>query len=135
MENLDGVLEKERICKVSVYDRSGAKDYAMRVLPTLLNGLKLTLSGEHWCDVSSPTADKGTALNEVQRLFGLKKEECMAFGDHMNDLGMLRACGHPIAVANAVPAVKEIAERIVPANTDGGVLIALNEILAERKGL
>lgn len=53
-------------------------------------------------------------------MLGFSPEECMAFGDHMNDEGMLRACTHSRAVENAVPAIKKIAEEIVPRNADQG---------------
>ena len=58
----------------------------------------------------------------------------MAFGDQMNDEGMLRACGHPRAVANALPAIRALAEKIVPSNVEGGVLSELEILLSEPGG-
>ena len=130
-DDLDAVLGREPICKISVYDPEGTKDHAMRVLPSALRGVALIPSGEHWCDIASPSADKGNALRAVSEALGFSRDEGMAFGDHMNDRGMLLACGHPRAVANAVPDILAIAEKIVPANTEGGVLSELKSLLAE----
>lgn len=62
-------------------------------------------------------------------MLGFSPGECMAFGDHMNDEGMLRACTHSRAVENAVPAIKKIAEEIVPRNADKGVLLTIGNLL------
>lgn len=130
--DLDEYIETEPVCKISVFDQRGAESHAMRALPPLLgNASKLTLSGGHWCDISALTADKGEALIEIQKKFGFSREECMAFGDQMNDAGMLRVCTHSRAVENALPAIKKLAGKLVPSNADGGVLIALKELLAE----
>jgi len=51
---------------------------------------------------------KGTALGELQRLLGIRPEETLAAGDHLNDLPMLvpKYARFLVAPANAVPAVK-----------------------------
>lgn len=85
------------------------------------------------CDVAAPDADKGNAIRAICRTLGISAEECMAFGDHMNDEGMLRACGHPRAVANAVPFIRELAEEIVPSNAEGGVLSSLRALLGKNE--
>lgn len=90
VKDLDDYIDAEPVCKISVFDPQGARGHAMKVLPAL-NGAKLTLSGEHWCDVAAPDADKGNAIRAICRTLGISAEECMAFGDHMNDEGMLRA--------------------------------------------
>ena len=47
--------------------------------------------------------------------------DVMAFGDYTNDLPMLRAAGHPVAMENGVQALKDIAEIVAPVNRDGGL--------------
>ena len=79
------------------------------------------------------TADKGTAIKEIQRRLRLSPDECMAFGDHMNDVGMLKACTHSRAVENAYPPVKEISAATVPSNAEHGVLKTIAALLKERE--
>jgi hydroxymethylpyrimidine pyrophosphatase-like HAD family hydrolase len=52
--------------------------------------------------------NKGTALAELTRRVGLRKEEVFAVGDHLNDLPMLsrKFAGWIAAPSNAVPEVK-----------------------------
>ena len=133
VDNLDEVIEREPVCKISVYNTLSAREQGMKILPPRLCGLNIILSGEHWCDVSSVTADKGTAIKEIQRRFRLSPDECMAFGDHMNDVGMLKACTHSRAVENAYPPVREISAAVVPSNAEHGVLKTIAALLKERE--
>lgn len=133
LQSLDEAIEREPVCKISVYNARSAQEQGMKVLPPFLEGLKLTLSGEHWCDISAATADKGEAVKEIQKQLGLAPDECMAFGDHMNDLGLLRACTHSRAVENAYPPVRAAAAGVVPSNAEYGVLKTIAALLRERE--
>ena len=133
MDNLDEVIDREPVCKISVYNTLSAREQGMKILPPHLCGLNIILSGEHWCDISSATADKGTAIKEIQRRLRLSPDECMAFGDHMNDVGMLKACTHSRAVENAYPPVREISAAVVPSNAEHGVLKTIAALLKERE--
>ena len=61
--------------------------------------------------------------------FGVTSDECMVFGDQMNDLGMFEICAHTRAVANAVPEVRAISEKIIPSNAEKGVFQELEAFL------
>ena len=122
--------ERESVCKIAVYDERGPEKNSMKILPSLLTDLRLTLSGGNWLDVSEKSANKGNAMRFLQEKFSLSPDECAAFGDHMNDYEMLLACGHPYLPANAYPRLKEqiAGAVVVPPNTENGVLQALNAI-------
>ena len=51
----------------------------------------------------------------------------MAFGDDLNDNEMLKICGTGVAVANAVPEVKEAADELTLSNDEDGVAQWLNK--------
>ena len=57
--------------------------------------------------------DKGIALKNLLRKLGIPKEECASFGDNLNDIPMFEASGTSYAVANALPAVKKAADKVV----------------------
>ena len=101
------------------------------VLPHLDEHLSAILSGGHWCDVMSKSASKGNAMKAVQKLLNIAPEECIAFGDHLNDLELLTACGRTFAPENAQPEIKAIAGEIIPSNADMGVLFTLKRLLQE----
>ncbi len=130
VENLNAVIGKEPICKIAVYDEVAAAENCIKVLPQRLPALRTILSGFEWCDVSSPEANKGEAIRFLQRHFGVKREECVAFGDHMNDYEMLSECGNAYVTENGYPPLIELIGSTVPANTNFGVLRKIKEILS-----
>ncbi len=131
VDNLDDVIGKEDICKIAVYDEIAAAENCIKVLPQRLPQLRTILSGFDWCDISSPTANKGRAIRMVQNAFSLQKSECAAFGDHMNDYEMLLACGYPYVTENAYPPLRKLFRRTVPSNAEHGVITKIKEILKE----
>ena len=67
--------------------------------------VRAVTSGNIWIDFILPGCNKGTALAEMLRLFGVKPEECMAFGDQYNDVEMLELAGYGYAMSNAAPGI------------------------------
>ncbi len=134
VDNLDDVIGKEPICKIAIYDELGSANNCILHLPQKLPRLRTALSGEFWCDVSSPTANKGTAIAFLREKFSLAKEECVAFGDHMNDYEMLLECGQSYVTENAFPPLKEKIKRTIPSNAEGGVLTKIKEIIKQIDG-
>ena len=59
----------------------------------------------------------------------LFRSDVCAFGDDLADLGMLSLCGRGIAVANAVPEVRNIADAVCLSNEEDGVAKYLMQIL------
>lgn len=72
-------------------------------------------------DVTILGADKGTALRAVAEKLGVPIENTYAFGDGMNDLCMLEAAGHGIAMGNAVEELKAKAEFVTTPILEDGV--------------
>lgn len=66
-------------------------------------------------------ADKGKALETLLRYYDINKELVISFGDDINDIPMLKASGTGVAMGNAAPAVKSIADYITSSNDEDGV--------------
>ena len=45
----------------------------------------------------------------------------MVFGDEMNDVELFETADHGVAVGNAVPGIRTIADEIISANTNDSV--------------
>jgi len=75
--------------------------------------------------ITSPRAGKSTALQWVADHYGIPMQQVMAVGDAPNDVGMLQLAGVAVAMDNAKPVVKEVADWIAPSNNDHGVHAAL----------
>lgn len=75
---------------------------------------------------------KGKAVRELMKYFGVKKDEIMAMGDGSNDLTMLMEAGLPVALENAVDALKAAAKVIAPScKVDGGAWAIAKYALGE----
>jgi hypothetical protein len=66
-------------------------------------------------------ATKWQAAKHLSARFGLAPEQIIAVGDDVNDIEMIKQAGLGIAVANALPQVKEAASFIVASNDKDGV--------------
>ena len=75
-------------------------------------------------------ADKSTALDYLLRQRGRSLDAAVAIGDDINDLEMVRCSGIGIAVDNALPEVKAVADWVAPNNDADGVAFAIDRLLA-----
>ena len=65
---------------------------------------------------------KATGLHAALEALGLRASATVAVGDAENDLVFLRGCGLAVAVANALPTVKEIADVVTEGARGDGVI-------------
>ena len=79
-------------------------------------------------EISDPTVTKGRAMAELCRHFQISPEDCIAFGDSMNDADMLQAAGLGVAMGNAVPELKALADRVCDSCENDGVAKTLREL-------
>ena len=87
--------------------------------------------GTNVMDAVPHGVSKATGLQHVMDVYGVARDEVVGYGDSMNDLVFLGHVGHPVAVANAFPEVKAIAERIIESNVEHGVQRDMARILDE----
>jgi len=72
-------------------------------------------------DITVLGVDKGTALVHVAEVLGVPPENTYGFGDGRNDICMLKAVGHGIAMGNAIDETKAAAEYVTTDINDNGV--------------
>lgn len=72
-------------------------------------GDKYSLFVHSWYfEFTKKGCNKATGMEKVLSYYGIPKERCIAIGDSVNDVDMLKASGNPVCVENAVDALKEI---------------------------
>ncbi len=100
-----------------------------RLEPLLLEGFgkKVTIlrTDDELLQIMDNRVSKAVALKKVATHYGVKPQEILAIGDAPNDVGMLQVAGVAVAMDNAHPVVKEVADWIAPSNNDHGVHAAL----------
>lgn len=130
VENLYDAADGKIVLKISVWDESvPCAEHGGKILPPLIWGARTMVSGRDWLDVSCPSANKGEALKALCGVLNIKKRQTMGFGDHMNDLEMLEACGKAYVTANAFAGLKAKIKREVPSNAERGVITKLKELI------
>ncbi|WP_346929003.1 HAD hydrolase family protein [Clostridium sp.] len=87
----------------------------------------LIFVGENWCRFAHRDATKINAINEIAKYLNISLEEVAAFGDDINDIGMIKHCGQGIAVSNAIKEILECASHITGSNDEDGVAAFISE--------
>lgn len=129
VDDLDGIIGKKEIIKISVWDPLAAADHGGIILPEKIKGLRTMVSGYDWLDVSVAGANKGKAMLALLKSLEIDRAESVAFGDHMNDLEMLEASGKAFVTANAYPPLKERIGEVIESNAEFGVIKKLKELI------
>ena len=81
--------------------------------------------GHYFLEACALTASKLNAMRFLRQTCGYTAVTC--FGDNLNDLPLFSGCEHCLAVANALPEVKERADGLIGSNTEDGVARWLSE--------
>ena len=128
---VDDLLEvaDDDVLKVAIYDFASAEHNTAPRLAELAGSHQVVVSGAHWVDVLSPTANKGRAVRQVQKTLGVTPDQTMVFGDFLNDLEMMDAATYSFAMANAHPLLRERAGWVAPTNNANGVVRTIRTAL------
>lgn len=81
----------------------------------------ITRSKPYFLEFNPSQATKGNALRWCSERLGFSMASTMAFGDSLNDLSMLEAAGHGVAMANAWADVKARIPATCRSNEEDGV--------------
>jgi Cof subfamily protein (haloacid dehalogenase superfamily) len=120
----------DEIIKIAVYHNVSAEKYIYPGMQDLENQIKVKVSGLNWVDLNHSNANKGYALEKVQKRFNISPEETMVFGDYNNDLEMLGKAKYSFAMENAHTNVLEVANFKTASNDDFGVERILEKLLS-----
>lgn len=132
VEDVKAAALKDNIFKIAVFDKQGSQKHCYPLLKDYYDIHNVVVSGSDWLDVMKKGVTKGSAIRTLQEKLGIRREECMAFGDFMNDYDMMLECGESYAMENAHPDLKAACKHIAPSNDDNGVMrVIKREILGE----
>lgn len=131
---IDSITEiKEDIIKIALYHDEDSEKYIYPYVKELESDYQIKISGKNWIDISDDLANKGHALELLQKTYNISKEETLVFGDYNNDLEMLKLASYSFAMKNAHSTVKEIANFQTKSNDDFGVELILEKLIESKK--
>lgn len=121
------------VYKVIAFDKRGKKAFtqAHKKL-AILGELAVTSSSDNNIEINDINAQKGMALKRYAEVRHIPMSQVMAIGDNINDTSMIKAAGIGVAMANAVPEIKAIANKTTDYNTKDGVAKAIQWALDQK---
>lgn len=126
-------LTDDTFFKIAAYHFDSSETYILPYVKQLENEMQVIISGQNWLDISHNNANKGFALNMLQKKLNISEEETMVFGDYNNDLKMLELANFSYAMENAHPNVKKIANYQTKSNDKQGVEYILEKVIIAKQ--
>lgn len=128
--NLIDYIDNLKVIKFTIYDYKNSTENSLPLYKKYSNDFNVTVSGTCWLDITNKGINKGQAINLLQEKFNINKDNCMAFGDYLNDLEMLQAVKYSYAMANAHDDIKKIAYAITEKDhKNNGVLDTIEKLI------
>ncbi|MCE3201168.1 Cof-type HAD-IIB family hydrolase [Paenibacillus sonchi] len=125
----------DQIFKFSLITPDLAAGGVNKYLPLLMEELKGVVdpvtSGHQCIDLIIPGCHKASGLERLLKRYGVRPDECAAFGDSSNDIEMLKLCKYSYAMENASPEVKAVVNYHTVSNNQHGVLHEISLLLGE----
>ncbi|MFI2643303.1 HAD family hydrolase [Streptomyces sp. NPDC018610] len=90
----------------------------------------VTMSGPGTVELQPCGITKATGLALAAEHLGLGRESALAFGDMPNDIPMFRWAARGVAMANAHPELKAVADEVTTSNEDDGIAVVLDRLFA-----
>lgn len=128
VEDLYEAALQDIIVKIAIFVEEKKAEPAMEHFAGLEKHLSAVLSGDSWIDISNCTVNKGIAVAAVQEKYGIDRAESMAFGDYLNDVGLLKSCEESYCMENGHPDLKALAKHMTDSNDNNGVMKVLQRL-------
>lgn len=134
IKDFNEVEDDEDIIKVMMIDPQEILDPAIEKLPSeVYEKYNVFKSSPFFLEFTHKEVDKGLGLHKLGDHLGIKREEIIACGDAANDLSMVKYAGLGVAMGNAIPEVKEVAEFITATNDEDGIALVIEKFVLNEK--
>ncbi|MBM7604278.1 Cof subfamily protein (haloacid dehalogenase superfamily) [Metabacillus crassostreae] len=124
---IDDVLNNQdlSIQKFFVPTLSGKDELIAKLKDT--ENISITTSGPFNIEIMDTNGHKGNGVKVMAEYFNIPIEDTVAIGDNFNDVPMLEVAGLSVAMGNADPTVKKMADVVTLTNNENGVAHAINK--------
>lgn len=92
------------------------------------NEVTAAFSAPFYYEYTDLGIDKAKALHEVFPKMGIEAKNIVSFGDGQNDRSIIEYAGIGVAMGNAVPEIKKIADEITDTNNNDGIAKFLDNL-------
>jgi Cof subfamily protein (haloacid dehalogenase superfamily) len=133
IEDFSTIKDSDQIIKVMIIDEPEKLDLLTKEIPQeYLSKFSIMRSSDIFLEFVPLGINKSIGLSVLSEKLNIPREEIIAVGDAGNDIDMIKYAGLGVAMNNAFPQVKEVADYITASNDDDGVAKVIEKfILAE----
>ncbi|WP_270400674.1 Cof-type HAD-IIB family hydrolase [Mitsuokella multacida] len=128
----DGLREQtQEVCKLLTISEDGEETNRRLAILNERFGAEIVAmqSNARYGEIVNPGVSKAEGIRRLADKLGIAIEDTMAIGDSYNDLPMLKAAGHSVAMGNAVPEVKEVCDYETGRCEDFGFAQAIRKLV------
>lgn len=134
-ENIEKFLSENNVIQITVCTKTEKEiDEAINYIKALGDDVKIenryqTGNGVWtlWAiNLINKNASKGNAIYGLCKYLKIDIKDVIAMGDDLNDISMIKEAGLGVAMGNALPEVKQIANEITKTNNENGVAEIIN---------
>lgn len=97
--------------------------------------IQVVLSKSNYLELLPLNTSKGNALVKTCEYFDIPIKYSVAFGDHLNDLSMIKAAGIGIAMKQAPKDLQNVAALVTRTNNEDGVAYFIEHIILYERGV
>lgn len=134
--DFDGIWQRERIIKAEMVVREQGEREKSELFQKEFNGrIRFSIARSpafpeiDFINIINSVVSKGEALKILASFLGISTKEIIAIGDGLNDISLLKTAGLAVAMGNAFPEVKEVADYITLDVDHSGVAAAIKKFL------
>ncbi|SMR99108.1 Sugar phosphatase YidA [Vibrio mangrovi] len=128
--NFDTLSDDHPMIKAMMVDEPEKLSQAYEKLPSYLaEQFTIVRSAPFFLEFLNPQSNKGLGIQAVAERLGIPAESVMCIGDAENDHHMLEYAGLGVAMGNAMPQTKAIADYITAGNDEDGVAEAIEKFV------
>lgn len=131
LETIDEILTGPPVKKMIIMDQSKKLEKIGSEITQFLTPFdaRTVISVEGMLEIVPKGVNKWTALDTLLQSLRLPLETCLAIGDGINDYEMVKNAAIGVAMGNAVPSVKAVADLVVASNDEDGIAEALDRLI------
>jgi Cof subfamily protein (haloacid dehalogenase superfamily) len=128
--DFESIADDHPMVKAMMVDEPDKLLQAYQNLPSsLTEHFTIVRSAPHFLEFLNPKSNKGRGIEAVAKQLGIEAKEVMCIGDAENDHHMIEFAGLGIAMGNAMPQTKAIADYITSSNNEDGVAEAIEKFV------
>jgi Cof subfamily protein (haloacid dehalogenase superfamily) len=130
LDSMHSLLGSTPINKIQFFDTAERIAEVKKIIePMIKERAVMTMPNYEILEVLPLGASKGAGLKHLLDVMKIDPANVIAFGDGENDIEMLQLAGIGVAMGNAMPKLKAVADYVTASNDEDGVALAIERFV------